>query len=107
MKRILCAAYERYKCTPREIKIIDIYLLFTLSSLIVLSFYAYLFSFFGEKISVAAIFTSIGNITFLVALREQITNKNLFNLKREKIIFDFVLCSLVMYICVFSYMHLN
>ncbi|SBT70284.1 dolichyl-diphosphooligosaccharide--protein glycosyltransferase subunit DAD1, putative [Plasmodium malariae] len=108
MNRIVNTFYRRYKKSTLRIALfIDIFIIFTFSQLIILWFYAYLYSSFDDKIVVAAIFTAIGNVTFLGALREQITNKSLFNLKREKIIFDFVLCSLLLYIGVFSYMHLN
>ncbi|CRH03125.1 conserved Plasmodium protein, unknown function [Plasmodium relictum] len=107
MNKILENFYKNYSSIPRIIKFIDIYVIFTFFQLIILSLYAYFTYSFHEKFSVAAIFTAIGNITFLVAMREQIINKSIFNLKREKIIFDFVLCSLVLHIGAFSYMHLN
>ncbi|SOV13217.1 conserved Plasmodium protein, unknown function [Plasmodium sp. gorilla clade G2] len=107
MNKILSTFYENYRNTPRNIKFVDIYILITLVNILLLFIYGYFWCSFDEKISVAAIFTALGNLTFSVALREQISNKSLFNIKREKIIFDFVLCSLVLYIGVFSYMHLN
>ncbi|CRG93275.1 conserved Plasmodium protein, unknown function [Plasmodium gallinaceum] len=107
MKKILEKFYNNYSSTSRRIKFIDIYIILTFFHLIILSVYAYFSYSFHEKISVTAIFTAIGNITFLVAMREQFTHKSIFNLKREKIIFDFILCSLVLHIGAFSYMHLN
>ncbi|CAD2096310.1 dolichyl-diphosphooligosaccharide--protein glycosyltransferase subunit DAD1, putative [Plasmodium vinckei petteri] len=106
--------YNKYmNFTLKKIKFIDIYIIFNLFNIILLSIYAFVFSLFKEKIAHATIFTAIGNVTLLIALRVQviiiqkITNKTLFSLKQEKIIFDFVLCSLILYIGTFSYIHLN
>ncbi|SCL99623.1 dolichyl-diphosphooligosaccharide--protein glycosyltransferase subunit DAD1, putative [Plasmodium chabaudi adami] len=100
--------YNKYmNITLKKIQFIDIYIIFNLFNIILLSIYAFVFSLFKEKIAHATIFTAIGNVTLLIALRVQITNKTLFSLKQEKIIFDFVLCSLILYIGTFSYIHLN
>ncbi|VUC53983.1 dolichyl-diphosphooligosaccharide--protein glycosyltransferase subunit OST2, putative [Plasmodium berghei ANKA] len=100
--------YNKYmNITLKKIKFIDINIIFNLFNIILLSIYAFTFSLFKEKIANATIFTAIGNLTLLIALRVQITNKTLFNLKQEKIIFDFVICSLILYIGLFSYIHLN
>ncbi|SCA48280.1 dolichyl-diphosphooligosaccharide--protein glycosyltransferase subunit DAD1, putative [Plasmodium ovale] len=107
MKKMISSFYQKYRDTPRNVQFIDTYIIFTFFHLVILTLYAYFSFSFGDKISHAAIFTAIGNLTFLMALRVQLMNKRVLNLKREKLIFDFVLCTLVLYIGVFSYMHLN
>ncbi|VWU48780.1 dolichyl-diphosphooligosaccharide--protein glycosyltransferase subunit OST2, putative [Hepatocystis sp. ex Piliocolobus tephrosceles] len=99
--------YEKYRAVPKKLAFIDSYIFFTFLQLIILSLWGYFYSSFKAKIAQAAIYTAIGNITLLIALRVQLTDKNMFKLKREKIIFDFVLCSLLLYIGIISYMHLN
>ncbi|CXH89074.1 dolichyl-diphosphooligosaccharide--protein glycosyltransferase subunit DAD1, putative [Plasmodium berghei] len=108
MNEMINNFYNKYmNITLKKIKFIDINIIFNLFNIILLSIYAFTFSLFKEKIANATIFTAIGNLTLLIALRVQITNKTLFNLKQEKIIFDFVICSLILYIGLFSYIHLN
>ncbi|CDU16137.1 hypothetical protein YYC_02243 [Plasmodium yoelii 17X] len=108
MNEIINNFYNKYtNVTVKKIKFIDINIIFNLFNIILLSVYIFTFSLFKEKIANATLFTAIGNFTLLIALRVQITNKSLFNLKQEKIIFDFVICSLILYIGLFSYAHLN
>ncbi|ETW31368.1 hypothetical protein PFFCH_01175 [Plasmodium falciparum FCH/4] len=74
MNKILSTFYENYRNTPRNIKFVDIYILITLVNILLLYMYGYFSCSFDEKISVAAIFTALGNLTFSIALREQVKN---------------------------------
>lgn len=73
MNEMINNFYNKYmNITLKKIKFIDINIIFNLFNIILLSIYAFTFSLFKEKIANATIFTAIGNLTLLIALRVQV-----------------------------------
>lgn len=99
---------DRYKKTPNKIKCVDLYIIFTFFQFLILTAYAYACFSLKNKFLIGSILLVLGNITFAVTIREQVYNKKAFHqINREKILFDFVLCSFLLHFGVFSFIRLN
>jgi len=96
---------EYEKKTPKRIQIIDYFLIFTVVIAGLQFLYVMLAGQFPFNSFLAGFICSVGLFVFTVCLRLQVTNPSDFhNISQERAYADFVVCNLLLYFVVVTFM---
>lgn len=105
-KEVYNTFVAEYKKTPQQIKIIDVFLLYTLLTAGAQVSYMLLVGSFPFNSFLAGLFCCLGFFVLTVCLRMQLdpSNKDFKDISPERAFADYVLCNMVLFLGVWNFM---
>ncbi|CAM6033012.1 unnamed protein product [Sphagnum compactum] len=103
---LVTALRSAYASTPVKLKIIDLYVVFSLATVLVQVIYMSLVGSFPFNAFLSGILSCIGSAVLAVCLRMQVNkeNKEFKDLPPERAFADFVLCNLVLHLVIMNFL---
>ncbi|KAI4372376.1 hypothetical protein MLD38_010617 [Melastoma candidum] len=95
-----------YAATPKNLKIIDLYLAFSVSSALIQVIYMAMVGSFPFNSFLSGVLSCVGTAVLAVCLRIQLNkeNKEFKDLAPERAFADFVLCNLVLHLVIINFL---
>ncbi|CAK9236935.1 unnamed protein product [Sphagnum troendelagicum] len=105
-RALVTALRSAYAATPIKLKIIDLYVVYALSTVLVQVVYMSLVGSFPFNAFLSGILSCIGSAVLAVCLRMQVNkeNKEFKDLPPERAFADFVLCNLVLHLVIMNFL---
>ncbi|KZV37383.1 hypothetical protein F511_01251 [Dorcoceras hygrometricum] len=95
-----------YSATPTNLKIIDIYILFAVTTAVIQVVYMAVVGSFPFNSFLSGVLSCVGTAVLAVSLRIQVNkeNKEFKDLPPERAFADFVLCNLVLHLVIMNFL---
>ncbi|KAL8150520.1 hypothetical protein V2J09_020328 [Rumex salicifolius] len=95
-----------YTATPTNLKIIDLYVVFAVSTALIQAVYMALVGTFPFNSFLSGVLSCVGTAVLAVCLRIQVNkeNKEFKDLPPERAFADFVLCNLVLHLVIMNFL---
>ncbi|KAJ7532500.1 hypothetical protein O6H91_13G006500 [Diphasiastrum complanatum] len=103
---LVASLRSAYGSTPTKLKIIDLYVVYAISTALVQVIYMGLVGTFPFNAFLSGLLSSIGTAVLAVCLRMQVNkeNKEFKDLSPERAFADFVLCNLVLHLVIMNFL---
>ncbi|EGC38893.1 dolichyl-diphosphooligosaccharide-protein glycotransferase [Dictyostelium purpureum] len=103
---IVKSFFDSYSKTPQKLKIIDLFLIYTFLTGVIVFGYCCLVGTFPFNSFLAAFISCVGCFVLAACLRIQINPINNFNktISPERAFTDFLLCNLILHLVVFNFL---